>query len=179
MLPASLEPIQLHISAPLLPGVILIKASPCTPLHVLCRPAMSASTSRTSFSSFKSPRSPPTPPGSSMPFMRRKMLSESCISMKGMHFDGDDLRHDPRGWAIPPKHVRNGYVGIQRDSLRSWAWTRKVWLVLDDKWLYTCQREVESLISLVNLDRQSCSCLYRVQQAHMHSNSGRFVGSRK
>jgi hypothetical protein len=73
----------------------------------------------------------------------RRMVSDPFVSRTGTRLYNGQLTYDHFAPEYPQVPIRRGYVGVQRDKLRSWSWTRRLWLVLHDKWLYICQREVE------------------------------------
>ena len=93
------------------------------------------------FSTFEDPRPAPSPPtSSSHRSSLRKRVSDSCLSVKGLPLNSDDgSTHDHYIYGRP---VRRGHISVQRDRLRSWSWTRRLWVVLDNQCLYLCQREV-------------------------------------
>jgi len=75
------------------------------------------------------------------------MRSESNLPPKGVSRDNGELRYDhfdflrTRGVV-----VKQGYVGLQRDQLRSWTFTRKSFVVLEERVLASYAKEVRFFV---------------------------------
>ncbi|KAF8588120.1 kinase-like protein [Ramaria rubella] len=101
-------------------------------------------TAKTTLSSFKYPRpAPPVNPSTrSAPGpSASRPAPDSFVSRNGTRVRNGQLTYDHFAFVHAQRPSRQGWVGVQRDQLLSWTWTRRVWLALNDAYLYICPRE--------------------------------------
>ncbi|KIJ41024.1 hypothetical protein M422DRAFT_255874, partial [Sphaerobolus stellatus SS14] len=110
-----------------------------------------AASVKTAFSSFKFPRPAPLPPLPLPPLptdtsTRKRSISEGAF-LKETSRENGMLRYDhfaflkSRGTA-----VIKGYMGLQRNKLRAWSWTRKSFVVLEERALNVYAKEDTQLL---------------------------------
>ncbi|GJJ14057.1 hypothetical protein Clacol_008314 [Clathrus columnatus] len=133
-------------------------------------------TTKTVFSTFKHPRPAPPPPTTRLGDIRHVKSEASLLQAHGLAIAPDGgFIFDINGVFVPPKRhlsnfIRCGYVGLQRDKLKSWAWTRKKWLVLLDGYLCAAPKEdaqytetlpLNQVNELIRVDsKRYCCALY-------------------